>query len=510
MSKSNNITYISEVLRDIISTGRLKAIPVEICDSISRMEDDDLKQLLQHTVSLINHMNESKNYIASLAAGNINVEADNRNLLLSPFKQLQASLKHLTWQAQRLSEGDLEQSIDFMGEFSTYFNRLIESLREKRVIENKLKYQTDNYRISFENANIGIMTVDLDGTIISVNKECENIFGYKRDDLEGMNVNSYYLTVDYSISNEYINTALNNPAAVNKEFIKRYYHKSGNIITCQVSSSLLHDSNGKPVYFISHIKDITLQLEMNKRQKELNLQLETNNKELKEANDTRDKFMSIIAHDLKNPFNVILGFSSLLHNNIDNFSSDEIKMMSQHIHDTTLNTFNLLETLLQWSNAQRGRMTFNPSQIDVNDVITEVISTLKNHAGSKDIAITFDPSHQLKAFADHNMVSTILRNLISNAIKFTPCQGTISIKAVQAGSKIVFSITDSGVGMSEELINKLFKIDEKVSMPGTNHESGTGLGLLLCKEFVDKHHGTITVTSEPNKGSTFTFTLPTL
>lgn len=508
MEKNNIADNLATIIRNMMARGYVEELPPNIHDHIMDIEDVSIRDFMQQTAILLSHLQQSQQYILELASGNLNAETENKSLLLSPFKQLQANLKHLTWQAQRLAEGDLNQHIDFMGDFSTYFNQLIQSLKEKRVVENALKYSNENYKISFENANIGIMTVNFDGIIISANKECEKIFGYSRDELEGINVNAYSFTTDLSLSREFIDSALRMPEHGKQVFIKRFYHKSGRIITCEISSSLLVDLSGNPIHFVSHIKDITLQMEMEQKQRQLNTELEEKVRKLKETNDARDKFMSIIAHDLKNPFNVILGFSSFLSNHLEELSSDEIKTYTSNIHQATFSTFQLLQTLLEWANAQRGRMIFNPETIEAGSIMDEVIATVHNNAAAKNITISYDKDSVIKVNADHNMLSTILRNIISNSIKFTPENGSISIETSLHKSHVTFAIKDTGIGMDRETVNKLFKVDEKVSMPGTNMETGSGLGLLLCKEFVDKHCGSITVDSIPGKGSTFVIELP--
>lgn len=228
--------------------------------------------------------------------------------------------------------------------------------------------------------------------------------------------------------------------------------------------------------------------------------------ELKELNATKDKFFSIIAHDLKNPFNALIGFSEML------LTYHEIKDAEQReiielIHGTSKQTFTLLENLLIWARSQSGRLTYQPENISLNDLVIQNYNLLKNAAMQKNIHINIHQTHA-KIYADTNMVNTVIRNLISNAIKFTPNNGNIEVINNLTGQFVYVSVKDSGVGISPEDINKLFRIDVNYSKPGTNEEQGTGLGLLLCKDFIEKNGGKIFVESEENKGSTFTFTLP--
>ncbi len=236
--------------------------------------------------------------------------------------------------------------------------------------------------------------------------------------------------------------------------------------------------------------------------------IQTQNEQLQELNATKDKFFGIIAHDLRNPFNGILGISELLVSSRDSFTHEETTSMIKMIRDSSQHAFNLLDNLLEWSKAHTGRMDFNPENFMFDKLLKEVVSLLENLSNQKNITINYQIAENLKVFADQNMINTILRNLITNAIKFTDTNGEINVKVVQQGAEIIVNVSDTGIGISENDINKLFKISEKITSRGTNNEKGTGLGLLLCKEFVEKHGGKIWVESQLGKGSDFIFTLP--
>ncbi len=236
--------------------------------------------------------------------------------------------------------------------------------------------------------------------------------------------------------------------------------------------------------------------------------IQTQNEQLQELNATKDKFFGIIAHDLRNPFNGILGISELLVSSWQSFTYEEKMPMVKMIRDSSQHAFNLLENLLEWSKAQTGKIDFHPENFMFDKLLNEVVSLLENLSNQKNITINCQIAKNLKVFADRNMINTILRNLITNAIKFTDTNGEINVKVVQEKTEIVVHVSDNGIGISENDINKLFKISEKITSRGTHNEKGTGLGLLLCKEFVEKHGGKIWVESELGKGSDFIFTLP--
>jgi len=230
--------------------------------------------------------------------------------------------------------------------------------------------------------------------------------------------------------------------------------------------------------------------------------------QLLELNATKDTFFSIIAHDLKNHFTSILGFSELLIKKSHNADAETIKRFAQNIHNATRSTYRLLENLLEWSRSQTGQIKFNPEYYNLDGIVNEAITISKNQAEKKEISITSFVSNSLTVFADHNMINTVMRNLISNALKFTPRGGRVEIRAEQTDTQTFVSVSDNGVGMSQVVQNRLFKISEKITSYGTENENGTGIGLVLCKEFIEKHSGSIGVESELDKGSTFTFSLP--
>ncbi len=261
----------------------------------------------------------------------------------------------------------------------------------------------------------------------------------------------------------------------------------------------------------SYDQDKTIVIQ-NEELRELNTNLEKKveqrTQELKELNATKDKFFSIIAHDLKNPFNTLMGFTELMLENLSDYSQDKLEEFITILYDTSRHSYALLENLLEWSRSQTGRLEMAPEKIKLHDIFNENIDLLSNNATKKKIKLlnTIDPD--AKAFADSNMISTVIRNLISNAIKYTKASGSIIGSSKMANKMIEISITDTGIGIASNNLEKLFKIDVNYSTKGTANETGTGLGLILCKEFINKNGGKIYVESEYGKGSSFRFTLP--
>lgn len=254
-----------------------------------------------------------------------------------------------------------------------------------------------------------------------------------------------------------------------------------------------------------------LEEKLTQRSHELKLEkekIEEKKKELEELNATKDKFFSIIAHDLKNPFNTVIGLSELLLYRYEYYDDEKIKEFIEQINNFSSNAYNLLDNLLQWARSQTGRIKVKPSDIDIEKLIQENISLLQDNAKQKHIDLHAEMDKELYCYADSNMVNTVIRNLISNAIKFTPKNGNVIIKAEEKKENVKVSVTDNGVGIDKEDIPKLFNLTTNFSSEGTDSEQGTGLGLILCKEFIEKNNGEIWVDSKKGEGSSFIFTLP--
>jgi signal transduction histidine kinase len=229
---------------------------------------------------------------------------------------------------------------------------------------------------------------------------------------------------------------------------------------------------------------------------------------LHQLNANKDRFISILGHDLKNPFNSILGFSEILLDEIDSLNKEEIKDIAKNINKSAKITNNLLEDILMWARSQQGKITFEKQQLNFADICGNIVEILKPSAYAKGITISCKGIVQINVYADADMLKTIILNLVSNAIKFTNNSGEININAKQKDTYIIISVSDNGIGIEKEDLLKLFDISEVLTTIGTAGETGTGLGLLLCKEFVEKHGGVIWVESDLGKGSNFKFTLP--
>jgi signal transduction histidine kinase len=238
-----------------------------------------------------------------------------------------------------------------------------------------------------------------------------------------------------------------------------------------------------------------------------NRQLSESEKQLKISNATKDKFFSIIAHDLKNPFQALYSLTQHINKNIERYNKKDLEEKLNVIHHSADQLLKLLENLLHWSRSQRGKMNFNKREIILSDLVNQNIELLKMNAEKKRIDLAFEVDENLIVKADYDSINTVLRNLISNAIKYTENGSVRVFTETMNNNKVKVAVSDTGVGMTREEKEKLFKVDQNFSTKGTQNEEGTGLGLILCKEFVNKHNEEIWVESKKGEGSTFCFTL---
>jgi PAS domain S-box-containing protein len=237
-------------------------------------------------------------------------------------------------------------------------------------------------------------------------------------------------------------------------------------------------------------------------------EIKKTNKELEKLNSEKDKLFSIIAHDLKSPFHGLLGLTEAMATDSHQMASAEITEYSNSLHDLVVNLYMLLENLLEWAQFQKGLISFMPKTLCLSDIFSQCMDSTKQGALQKDITILNEISKTQNIYADEKMVNSVLRNLLSNAVKFTKKGGKVVGKAREIEKGMVeISVTDTGVGIPGNTVDKLFMLGEKVGSLGTDNEPSTGLGLVLCKEFVEKHGGQIWVESQENIGSTFYFTL---
>lgn len=258
----------------------------------------------------------------------------------------------------------------------------------------------------------------------------------------------------------------------------------------------------------SHKNEVLMLLRDVTSQKQNETQIIKIAEDLKQINDTKDKFVSIIAHDVRTPIIALIGYAEILADDIDDLHKNEIKEFASSIVDISKQTIGLLTNLLEWSRLQTGRIDFHPSSINIFTICENTLALLNSNAEQKNIRIVNNLESEIFVYADENMMQSIFNNLVTNAIKFTNRNGQISISASRREDMVCFSIKDNGVGMSEEQKTMLFEMNKSFTTPGTTNEKGSGLGMILCRDFVEKHGGEIWVESNSGLGSEFFFTIP--
>lgn len=234
------------------------------------------------------------------------------------------------------------------------------------------------------------------------------------------------------------------------------------------------------------------------------------NEKITKDSVAKDKFYSIVSHDIMNPFNALLGFSNMLKEAVKEHDQNEIEECSSIVHESANRISNLLQNLLVWSRVQNGKMPFAPKKCNISQIVTETLAIVGPIAKNKNIRLEWDPKEELQAEVDKNMIGSVLQNLITNAIKFSRKGGEVKVLAFAEAEKLNVWVSDNGVGMTDEQLHKLFRLDKTTSTQGTDEETGTGLGLIIAKEFVEKHGGKIDVESKVGSGTKFCFTIPIL
>lgn len=371
---------------------------------------------------------------------------------------------------------------------------IIRNITDKKIILRKLFESETNARAIMESTDDSLFLLDRDGRVHDTNEAHARRLGLTREDLLGKNVFDFLPTEIAQKRLNLIRQSLDTGKVINGEDMREGFYNA------YVISPIRHHNEAVDKVAVFS-RDIT-------RQHQIMEALSLSEARYKELNVMKDKFLSIIAHDLKNPFNAIIGFSDVLRERIEEKDYQEAGRFAGIIHESTNRVLDLLTNLLEWSRSQTGKIEFNPEYLDITKLISEVTALVEDSARQKSITLMNTVPRKFIVNADGGMISTVVRNLISNAIKFTEPGGTVTIEAWKTEANLVVTIRDTGIGIQKEALEKLFRIGESFSTPGTRKEKGTGLGLILCKEFIDKHGGKIWAESIAGVGSAFSFSLP--
>lgn len=384
------------------------------------------------------------------------------------------------------SESDISgHPLRFYGTFS--------DITDRKQMEQSLAESEEKYRTVFMTEKDALFLINEQNYyILDVNEAACQLYGYTKDEM--LKLKNFELSAQPEETIRMVHAF--------KERIEHRYHKKkdGTIFPVDISSSRF-TLKAKPC-ILAAIRDISVI-------KQIETELQAKNETLSSTIAERDKFFSIIAHDLRSPFNGLLGLTQLLAEDLPNMTNDQIQHLATMLKNSTRNVYNLIENLLEWASFQKGSTNFSPEEFLLNQKMNHFLIPVFEQANKKGIAITCNVPECLFVFCDAKMIASTIRNLATNAVKFTPRGGEVVVSAKKAiGNTIEITVTDNGIGMSDDLIEKLFSLNENTSRKGTENESSCGLGLILCKEFVEKHGGKISVESEVGKGSTFSFTLP--
>jgi PAS domain S-box-containing protein len=351
----------------------------------------------------------------------------------------------------------------------------------------------------FKHSVVGMSITFIDGRLHPNSAFCE-MLGYTRDEL----IDKHWAEIthpDDIAKNSHNTELILSNKYLSRRWEKRYIHKNGSIIWADIHTFLHRDHNGIPQHFITTINDIT---EWKKVGEAIKVKAEL----LEISNAEKDKFFAILAHDLRSPLSSFLGLAEIMAEDLHTMKMAEIEEITQSLHFSAINLFQLLENLLEWSMLKNGNFECHLEKISLNRLIHRSIDPVQESTRRKSIQLKIDLEDIYFVNCDVKMTETIIRNLISNALKYNYSEGTVVVTAKPVNKKeIEVSVTDSGIGMSNKILSKLFIMNEQVSRKGTNGESSSGLGLIICKEFVEKQGGKIRVESEEDKGSTFYFTV---
>ncbi|MGE5681649.1 MAG: ATP-binding protein [Bacillota bacterium] len=401
---------------------------------------------------------------------------------------------------------------------------LLRSIRyaiERKKSEEHLRESEERYHSLFRNNYSTILIIDTEtGEIVDANAAACEFYGYSKEELTSRKIAEINCLPEGEIFTK-MNLARN---YTDNHFFFRHRLASGEVRDVEVYSGPIVLKKKQLLYSIVHditerkkaeeqVRKYVEELRASKEMLEKNAaEMAELNKKLHETNASKDKFLSIVSHDLKSPFQGLLGLSKALAEEYSTLTESERIRYAAYLSNTTQHLYNLIENMLQWSRIETGKVKFQPIEISAYAEAMYVISLLNGRVVKKNISIVNLIEKELCIYADNEMFNSLLQNLITNAIKFTYTGGTVTISSFSGYFNGIeetgIAISDDGVGISEEQLEDLFRLDVRDSKPGTENEKGTGLGLIICKEIVEKHGGKIWAESQSGKGSTFKFTLP--
>ena len=406
-----------------------------------------------------------------------------QNELLSEIEKLKSQIK------EQNSAGDTEDELTFDNIFSELFgsNGFDLSSVQQQLLS-----------ASLQNIPNPAYMLTMDRKINGINYHFSNLFNCSLEDTLSKRLRDVFPSDISKLFSEQEKELLENNGIADFEIEFKLDGKTKFVV---IGESVFTDLIGNPSGIIGVINDIT-----DKRMAER--ELIESEKKLREANATKDKFLSIISHDLKSPFTSLLGFSDMLIQDYDDFSDDERKSFIGEIRNSAFNAFNLLDNLLQWSRVVRDKIPYQPTPVNVRQILDEAVSSLQTEMKKKNMQVTNLLNENQKVYSDNFMLSTVLKNILSNAIKFNDDGGTVVIDSKKDNEFLKISVLDNGIGISKNDLDLLFRLDVHYKKIGNSNEKGTGLGLILCKELITKNKGKIWIESTLGQGTKVTITVP--
>ncbi|MCK9211767.1 MAG: PAS domain S-box protein [Ignavibacteriaceae bacterium] len=388
-----------------------------------------------------------------------------------------------------------------------FFVIIARDVTERKRVQQAIKESEERYRTITENLDDSLWTAERSGKGIRFTfftSSIEKITGYSQS--EFLHDAKYFFKItfpdDFKMIKEKLRKFVNNYYKNSEELVFRIIHKQGHLVWIKIKITVTRNQRGVILKMFGLVSDISLQ-------KKAEAEVQKSSDNLKKLNDTKDRFISIVSHDLRTPFSSILGFTDILLND-DEITAEESRQYIGYIQESAQSMLALVNSLLDWTRLQTGRIRFEPAKIDLFEQIKKAMDTLSGFAIKKGITLQNMVKDEVNVFADKSLLAQVFNNLISNSLKFTRSGGTISINFAQSDVPrfIEVWVNDTGTGISKENLSKVFDVDAKFTSEGTAGEKGTGLGLSLVHEIIEKHGGKIWVESKVGKGTTFKFTLP--
>ena len=467
-----------------------------------------LEKTIREELYKINHLSFSLKHTELMDIEIIHIEDNIYKKLDNYWQLLDDEEEQVTLEQIQIFHSNLEKNLNyFLALILVYivlltflFLIIISDVKKRRKLTAEIAGKRKELDIILNTAPAFIFVKNLEKKFTLVNQSFLEFFKVDKEKILLNNNRRIISQNEKWLADEEDDAVIHNKISL-KNIERKISLPDGRSVWLSINKAPLFDEKNNVVGIVGVMDDITQRIEFHEK-------LIATQNEMELLNKQKDKFFSIIAHDLRSPFSGMLGFTEILIEDYPTLPDEEKKFYIEGIYTSLKDLLTLIDNLLTWSRLNLNRVEFNPVEISLSAITNSVFKSQSIAATNKGVALQAEFDKDVKAFADSDMIETVIRNLVSNAIKFTNPNGVITIKASADGDLVKVEIADTGVGMKPEIANNLFKIDMQVTTKGTKGEKGTGLGLIICKEFIEKHGGTISVESEVGKGTTISFSLP--